>query len=172
MSLHRKNTCLGILLVIALPGLVSCDPEVDCQATNEGTETMGVEQVSLVNSRGKLVDITAMIADDANERAQGYQHICSEVIDSTTILFVYPTPIMASFHMSNVKAPLDIGFFDAQGKLVSVQKMETYTETHKPLYSPGRPFRFALEARAGFFAESGFAEQTTRLIPGSIGDGE
>jgi uncharacterized membrane protein (UPF0127 family) len=47
-----------------------------------------------------------------------------------------------------VVAPLDIAFAEADGRIFSLQRM---VPDRRALYQPLGPFRYALEARAGFF---------------------
>ena len=139
----------------------------DCQVSNQGMDTMAVQELRLLDGQGRLHTVEAHIADDQVERAFGYQHICGHVIDRTAILFVYGAPAAARFHMRNVKAPLDIGFFDGGGALLEVQRMRPWRGDDGALYSPGRPFQFALEARAGYFQEHGLTAGRTRLLRGA-----
>ena len=70
--------------------------------------------------------------------------------------------------MNNVQAPLDIGFFDSEGRLKKVLLMKPYTANERPLYDPGVPFQYALEAREGYFSDSGLTEGRSRLVVQSI----
>ncbi len=135
-----------------------------CVESTAGTLSMQRGWIRLANDAGQVLPLEVLIADDAFERASGFQHICPEVIGRTLILFLYSHEVRASFHMQNVHAPLDIAFFDSAGRVVGVRLMKTYTEDSRPLYGPGGPFRFALEAPAGFFAERGISTGGSRLI--------
>ncbi|MGB5707532.1 MAG: DUF192 domain-containing protein [Arenicellales bacterium] len=124
-----------------------------CVDATEGLLSMDQEKIALVNDSGQEVSLQVFVADDNYERASGFQHICPRVIDKVLILFRYDVESAGRFHMQNVHAPLDIAFFDADGVLISAMLMQTYTEDFRPLFGPGAPFQFALEARQGFFAE-------------------
>ncbi len=125
---------------------------------------MHQEIIRLVNDRGQSRSLSVRVADDPMERASGFQYICPEVIQHTLILFRFPQPIRTSFHMANVRAPLDIAFFDAYGKVVGVQRMQPYTEDHQPLYGPGVEFQYALEAPEGFLSQWGIRTERSRLV--------
>ena len=141
-----------------------------CINLNSGMEAMHQEEISILNGQGKIVRIKSYIADDNEERASGYQHICKSVINETTILFVYTQSVAGQFHMRNVKGALDIGFFDDQGVLIKSMLMETYDDGNSRRYHPGKPFRYALEAKPGFFRSGDFAEGKTRLLIHSLYD--
>ena len=131
---------------------------------------MHVEEISLLNDAGKIIKFESHIADNARERAEGYQHICEEVINKTSILFVYSQPVGGRFHMQNVKAPLDIGFFDRAGKLIRTMVMDTYDDGNKRLYHPRQQFQYALEARVGFFKAHMLSAGKARLVVHSVND--
>ncbi|MGI9317220.1 MAG: DUF192 domain-containing protein [bacterium] len=135
-----------------------------CVKTTMGLSSMHKEQITLVNDTGQRIALFAFVADENYERASGFQHICPEVVDQVQILFSYDAEQVGRFHMQNVHVPLDIAFFNAEGRLIKSMLMETYSEDFKPLYSPGAPFQFALEARQGFFSEIGVNSENSFLL--------
>lgn len=139
--------------------------QTKCVNATMGLSAMHQEQIILVNDAGHHVELSVFVADDNYERASGFQHICPGVVDETMILFKYPAAVFGRFHMQNVFAPLDIAFFDAEGRLIQTLLMETYTEDSKPLYDPGQPFQYALEARRDFFKEIGVQTSSSYLLP-------
>ncbi len=143
---------------------------MNCREMTAGMRSMHTEEVSLLDDRGKMFTFQSRVADDHTERAAGYQYICSHIIDVSTLLFVYPRPTLARFHMNNVVAPLDIGFFDDQGKLFSIMQMQPRNDGNARLYGPAQPFQYALEAGQGFFAERNLSAGKSRLIIGKLYD--
>ncbi len=141
-----------------------------CRKVTEAVRAMHTEVVPLLNDHGKIVSFQSHVADDNTERAAGYQYICRKIIDTSTILFVYSQPVTARFHMRNVEAPLDIGFFDNKGKLFSVMLMQPYDDGDSRLYGPPQPFQYALEARQGFFADHNISAGKAHLVPGGLYD--
>lgn len=71
------------------------------------------------------------------------------------LLFSYPAAVETSFHMRDVPIPLDIAFFDADGRLVTVLEMAVCEVEPCPSYRSPAPFRWALEAPAGDLAGLG-----------------
>ncbi len=143
---------------------------MNCREVTAGMRAMHTEEVSLLNDQGKRIVFQSHVADDDTERAAGYQYICANIIDTSTILFVYPQPVSARFHMENVEAPLDIGFFDDQGKLLSVMLMQPRDDGDSGLYGPPQPFQYALEAAQGFFAGQNLSAGKSHLIIGKLYD--
>jgi uncharacterized membrane protein (UPF0127 family) len=72
------------------------------------------------------------------------------------MLFVFDDDAMRAFWMKNTKIPLDMLFFDADRKLVSVQpNVPPCTHDPCPAYSSGAPARYVLELNAGQAAKLG-----------------
>ena len=97
---------------------------------------------------GETISRTVRLADEAAERAAGYQWVCPEQARDTAVLFVFPRAISSAFHMRNVYVPLDIHFFDRQGKQVDAFVMRPEPPGHaaRPrYYLASKPFSYALE---------------------------
>ena len=151
---------LVLVLVWSGPGWA----QADCRLSNRGTEQMQSARITLLNDQRRLIEVDSLIADDSLERASGYQYICPQVIARTTILFRYTEPGAGRFHMHNVKAPLDIGFFDENGVLIQAMVMHPYTNGEEILYAPMRKYQYALEARRGFFKEKELSAGSSELL--------
>jgi uncharacterized membrane protein (UPF0127 family) len=88
------------------------------------------------------------VADTPDLRRRGLMEV-DDLGDLDGMLFVYAVPTTAQFFMKNTLIPLDIAFFDAEGRLIDVLEMVPCDESPCPLYGPSQPFRWALEAPAG-----------------------
>jgi uncharacterized membrane protein (UPF0127 family) len=74
---------------------------------------------------------------------------------STLIVFNFHREMLGAFHMQNVPAPLDIAFVKASGRIFPILRMDpSRTETYRPLGA----YRYAIEARAGFFKDHGISQ--------------
>jgi uncharacterized membrane protein (UPF0127 family) len=62
-------------------------------------------------------------------------------------------PSAVPFVMDGVRFPIDIAWFDATGALVSTGSMSTCQVGSCPLYHAGGPYRWAIEAPVGAFAD-------------------
>ena len=168
-----KPIVLVVLVVAALSATAtawvrhSATP-IDCADSHHRMAKMQTKLIKLLDSKGKILPLQVHLADDNEKRANGYQYICKSVIDETIILFLYPVAIQARFHMRNVKTPLDIGFFDSNGLLITSMLMQTYVDGNNQLYSPGVPFQYALEAKPGFFKSHNLLDSKSRLVLASL----
>ena len=82
-------------------------------------------------------------------------------IRRTVILFDFGQEVLGEFHMRNVSAPLDIAFAKASGRVFAILRMEPSATT---TWGPMGFYRYAIEARAGFFGEHGIVPGDTVLL--------
>jgi uncharacterized membrane protein (UPF0127 family) len=89
------------------------------------------------------------IAEDNAAREHGLMDRESMPADHG-MLFIFQDDAMRAFWMKNCKFPQDMLFFDAQRKLISVQRnVPACTADPCPAYSSGAPARYVLELNAG-----------------------
>ena len=125
-----------------------------CKLSTEILDQMSERYIELIDDAGESVLLQVKVADESNEQAAGFQHICPQTIESTAILFVFEEPKSPLFHMRNVHASLDIAFIDAEGRVGDVQLMlEEFTTGKSKLYPSGVSAKYALEVRQGYFSE-------------------
>ena len=86
------------------------------------------------------------IADDEYQRQTGLMHRES-MKDDQAMLFIFDDVDFRSFYMKNTYISLDIIYFDADGKLISVQsRTEPMSEASLPSKAPAK---YVLEVNAG-----------------------
>lgn len=95
-----------------------------------------------------------VLADESGERYQGLRER-EDIGPYDGMLFVFDAPSRSSFTMSTVPVPLDIGFYDADGKVVDRLLMKPCPDSQSrcPLYTPKGEFTYALETLEGDLPE-------------------
>ena len=112
----------------------------------------------LVGPNLQRITLKVRVADTGSERAAGFQYICPEVAEHTSILFLFAQSHVPSFHMNNVYMPLDIAFIDEQGKIRDIQTMNPIVlgKKNQPrFWSPKTPVNAALEVKGGLLDQLG-----------------
>jgi uncharacterized membrane protein (UPF0127 family) len=106
-----------------------------------------------VEIKGKRYSIE--FAEDDATRAKGLMDRTTMAADHG-MLFVFQDDAPRAFWMKNTKIPLDMLFFDAQRRLVSVQR-DVPPCLADPCrgYSSGAPARYVLELNAGHATKLG-----------------
>jgi uncharacterized membrane protein (UPF0127 family) len=95
------------------------------------------------------------IAEDEAARNQGLMNR-TELAADHGMLFVFQDDAPRAFWMKNTKIPLDMLFFDAERRLVSVQHdVQPCLADPCPGYSSGAPARYVLELNGGQARELG-----------------
>jgi uncharacterized membrane protein (UPF0127 family) len=93
--------------------------------------------------------VRAEIADADDSRARGLMFRTSLPADEG-MLFVFDTELPLSFWMKNTLIPLDMLYFDRNGRLVSIQRDVPPCRTaYCPSFPSEAPARYVLEMNAG-----------------------
>jgi hypothetical protein len=103
------------------------------------------------------------VADTPAARAQGLMGI-TDLGGLDGMLFVFDSDTESGFWMKDTPMPLDIAFFDADGRLVDRFSMQPCTADSCRHYHPGGSYRYAVEAPLG---ELSFVGGQARLTLGS-----
>jgi len=92
-----------------------------------------------------------VVADEPDERYRGLRQR-EDLGSYDGMLFVFEGPTQTAFTMSTVPVPLDIGFYDADGRVVDRLRMQPCpiaSEARCASYRASGPFSYALETLAG-----------------------
>lgn len=114
------------------------------------------------------VRITAELANNDDRRSYGLMER-PDLPEDHGMIFVYPETLTPTgqFWMYRTLVPLDIAFLDEAGEIVAILAMDPCPSPNPDVcrrYSPGIPYRGALEVRQGFFERHG-VEVGDRVIP-------
>lgn len=98
---------------------------------------------------------TVELARTSDEQTLGLMFRDS-LADDHGMLFLFPGEARRSFWMRNTRIPLDIFYFDANLRLVSVAESAQPCRSQRcPSYPSAAPAQYVLELRAGKAAELG-----------------
>lgn len=148
----RGRLILAVVATAMLAGCLGAAPSAPAEAIPESLQALSVTTVAI---DGRTLRVAVAETNDARQRGlMGVADLGS--LDG--LLFAYGAPVETSFHMRNVPIPLDIAFFDAEGRLMAVVAMAVCESEPCPSYRSPGSFRWALEAPAGNLA---------RLDPGA-----
>ena len=131
-----------------------------CPRWRQAFASMPVQMVT-VESKGRTIAVRVRVARAGEQRAAGFQCATREEIERSLILFDFGEEIHTQFHMQNVPAALDIAFAKADGRISAIRRMDPGPTA---LYGPLGGFRYALEARAGFYESQGLRQGRARLV--------
>ena len=132
----------------------------DCPRWREAFAGMPMRMLT-IEAGSKTIAIRVKFADTSERQAGGFQCATPEEIQRNLILFDFGQEIVTQFHMQNVRAPLDIAFIKGDGRIFAILRMDP---SPSAVYGPMGAFRYALEARAGFFESQGIRQGDARLV--------
>ena len=164
MRRARRGVPAAALVLLAallvLPSVVARAQDKQCQRWRDAFASMPVKMVT-VEAGGRQVALRVRVAESGEQQAAGFQCATAKEIERSLILFDFGREIQTRFHMQNVPAALDIAFVKADGRVFSILQMEPSPTT---LYGPMGDFRYAIEARKGFYASQGIRQGEARLV--------
>ncbi len=137
------------------------DPQ--CPRWTRAFLAMPVRAVEIRTAAGSRMLVPVRLAATDEARSAGFQCASVNEIRKTVILFDFGQEVQGEFHMRNVPAPLEIVFATASGRIVAILRMDPSPTV---TYRPPAPYRYAIEARAGFFGERGIVPGDTVQPPG------
>jgi zinc transport system permease protein len=148
----------ALTVTLAAPGVDAGDNP--CKRWREVFASMPVRMITL-EVDGRSIALRVRVAATAEQQAAGFQCATPQEIERSLILFDFGREISTQFHMQNVPAALDIAFAKDDGRIFSVLRMEPSATA---LYGPMGDFRYALEARKGFFESQAVRQGQARLV--------
>lgn len=120
-----------------------------------GSRTATAVPIQGINAcAGQRIRISAKVASTDEARLAGFQCATADEIRRTVIVFDFHREVLGEFHTQNVPAPLDIAFVKGSGRIFSILRMDP---SPRARYGPLGAYRYAIEARAGFFKERGIS---------------
>jgi hypothetical protein len=134
--------------------LMSISSNLLSQTTNMPEFPKGTLTIS---QEGSSVTIPIEIANTNELREFGLMYK-EDIPEEYGMLFVFPNPGIRGFWMKNTFVELDIAFIGSNGTILDIQNMKPCEESPCPIYIIYKPFKYALEVKAGFFDRYGFTE--------------
>ncbi len=157
---HRSAFLLALLLLALTRATTSGGQDPECRRWRDAFAGMPEQTIS-VEASGRRESLRVKRAETPEQQAAGFQCATPREIENTLILFDFGEEILTMFHMQNVPSPLDIAFIKADGWIFSILRMNP---SPTALYGPLGRFRYALEARAGFFQSHGIQQGNARVV--------
>jgi uncharacterized protein len=156
VGVQMRYRFLSILLVTA------CMPDESPAGCIEDRSelTVAFDTTSIgIATPSDTIRMQVELAEREDQRSYGLMDRC-ELAEDSGMLFLYPEPQDSSsgFWMYRTRIPLDIAFFNQEGRIVSILSMEPCQSPDPKwctVYAPGHSYVGALEANYGFFAARG-----------------
>lgn len=148
--------------ILAFAGLPSCNQIP--RASTQKNDLASMRTVTLpITNKGSYL---CYVADTPETEQVGLMNVTeSDLPVDRGMIFVFSEDRYLSFWMRNTIIPLDIAYIRSDGTIVKTYTMEALNEEGYPSVEPAR---FALEVRAGQFAQHGIGIGDHVEIPASL----
>jgi uncharacterized membrane protein (UPF0127 family) len=122
----------------------------------------------VLSEAGRATRVRVQLADTPDRQEVGL--MCRPTLDPDAgMLFMFHYPTRGAFWMKNTLIPLAIAFIDSDWHIVRIMEMAVAPDPAEgpfTYYEPPKPYRYALEVNAGFFARHEISERAeVRFIP-------
>ena len=121
--------------------------------------------VSLQSADGPGAILPVRIADNSSSRLVGFRDVGEDALANQFLLYAQSrqTTTRVSYNLENVRVPLELAAFDAEGNFVAMLT----TSPGETRISVAEPHRWLLAAKAGTFTHYGIGEGMS-LDPESV----
>lgn len=162
-SIPRASVIVALFVgvIVSDRPALSLENGPECARWRKAFGDMPTSTLRLQSARNGRIAIVMKVAATDETRWAGFQCATPAEIMTTVILFDFGGETLGEFHMRNVPAPLDIAFAKESGRIFSILRMDP---SPTALYGPMGAYRYAIEARAGFFKEQGILPGD-RMLP-------
>jgi len=161
----RWTLFIAALFVLGLIGWRVVSSSEPLYRTTPAFRQMEQARITIINDEGRRVPLTVRVADDEQERAAGFERIGPGVARQTVILVAYAREVSTRFRTTNVLIPLELAFIATDGSVIDILRTEPQSNE---IYTIGQPFRYVLEAPAGFFGPLNISKNNSLLDTSSF----
>lgn len=161
-----------IFLVLVLVGVISfgwySSTVRSEDRVTKAFSNMPIGAIRVINDLGEEDVLWVKIATTAEARRAGFSGVGENVVRETAILFIYPRNTTERHSVSGVRLPLEMGFFQEDGTLVSIARTTAGATT--TYGAPARiNYRYVLVVPQGYFARHGISvDGEAKLLPDSL----
>jgi uncharacterized membrane protein (UPF0127 family) len=131
-----------------------------------GDLRFGEVAIAITGPDGEVAGWCVLLAATSEQRQRGLMEV-TDLGGYAGMLFVWDADASSSFYMRNTPTPLSIGWFDADGELVSTAAMDPCADVDGcPTYPADGRYRFALEVPQGSLDAVGVVDGSTLAVGG------
>ncbi len=160
---HRIMLVAGLLFVLLLSWYI-ISLNSDTRISRE-LKAMPQGSIQITNDEGRNITLQVRIADTNEARTAHFKKSGVQTIQDNIILMTYTSDMSTRHNVQNVKAPLDMGFFRADGTLVNTAATQVGSSaTYGPITGTENRYRYVIVAPEGFFQKNGITANGGALL--------
>lgn len=147
---------IAVLALLALMGCAGCAPDTGASSV----ESASADTYFPIGLGESTLHLQLALTSAEHQKGLMFR---KELAQDHGMLFLFERPKKQGFWMKNTRLPLDIGYFNASGKLLEVHKLFPYDET--PVASRSHEILVAIETNRDWYANN-------EISPGTLLDME
>ena len=130
----------------------------------------GEVAIAITGPDGQVTGWCVLLAATSEQRQRGLMEV-TDLGGYAGMLFVWDGDVSSSFYMRNTPTPLSIGWFEADGELLSTADMDPCPDVEGcPTYPSGGRYRFALEVPQDALDDVGVVDGSSLAVGGSCAE--
>jgi uncharacterized membrane protein (UPF0127 family) len=149
---------LALLLFVSVLDLarsaLRAEEGAECARWRRAFQSMPARTLVIESSAGRRISIAVKLAGSDEARRAGFQCAPASEIQTGVLVLDFGREVLGGLSMANVPAAPDIAFVSQSGRIFSILRVEPSPTAR---YGPMGWYRYAIEARAGFFEEHGIS---------------
>lgn len=157
-----NRTCAALILLMLTLGSCSRAAPETASTGPAGDLPRG----TLVIGGNDPLELEVDLALSSATQAKGLMNV-EEIPDDYGMVFLWSETSVHSFYMKNTLIPLDIAWWDEDGRIVDIQTMQPCTADPCRVYTPAAPHIAAVEVNAGLLEEAGVEVGDTARMEGA-----
>jgi uncharacterized membrane protein (UPF0127 family) len=110
--------------------------------------------LTVAGSAGPKLSLHVQIAQTARSRERGLMGV-KKMPDQVGMAFLFGEPTSTGFWMKDTLIPLDIAFWDSNGRILATSTMTPCRTDSCPVYQPATTYVSSVEMNAGLLAARG-----------------
>lgn len=147
--MHCIRICALAVIIAIVAGFAPAHAQRAAEDATEETAATAPRIVEILTADGRRLRFDVAVADRAETRQRGLMFV-EEMAPNAGMLFIFEDERQRAFWMRNTYIPLDIIYFDAEGRFVSVAAQAVpFDETSLPSAGPAQ---YVLEINGGWAA--------------------
>ena len=157
---NKRVVGLLAAVVLAIPGLAACTHGRAAATVGPASPvpnpSLNLPQGNLAIDRSgtRELFLHVQIAETDQAREAGLMNV-KRMSDQVGMAFVFKVSTSTAFWMKDTLIPLDIAFWDGQGRIVDTFTMTPCTADPCHLYQPATPYIGSVEMNTGLLAANG-----------------
>ena len=120
-------------------------------------------EIQLLNDEGKTITLPVVYLNNPGTGDNPYKNVGVKTIQKENVYYAYTRDATSAHNTRDIKAPIDMAFFDQEGNLLNIfQARANNSTSYRAINTDGEriPYRYVIMTAQGFWAKNNISEGT------------